>query len=512
MNQLRIRDIKKRLAEITKLEESMSPSADKPKEKPKSAEKDKKPAEAKASDKDDDEEAKKTEKNNSDDEKDEKDGKTTNKDKNESDSEDESNSKASKTENKSDTESKARSVVSKSVKFERGNKEDDVQSKSEHEQENSKGEEQPAEMSPLVIEKNKLMKDLERYQNYGYVETHNEIMEYLEVHDPQKYRLRAKGVQVIPFFMKGKYSLINGTSSKVLSSLSSNDGRSDRDDLESKRMYKEKIVKGKLGKVAISKAKTRNAPMQKGDKIANTLSPTNMKNKLNANLLQQNKTKVSLKPKEEKVGRKITLESLQHMNLKDFNSNGYDEFRPKDIMNDNDILDDDSSVFDYFFPENKAKKVAKVKKTTSNKFVIKKAIIKDPKLMKIPEESIGYVNSDPDIKSKGKKTGVSNAGNLTSRVVQKDSPRKESTRRSAKRSGMTGRKTSKSGTKSKSKSRARNSRSKSQKKGMDQKSKMLNRAAQIDKQRKMDEKTALSKVLKMHDNQMKKGLNVLKKK
>ena len=61
---------------------------------------------------------------------------------------------------------------------------------------------------------------------------------------------------------------------------------------------------------------------------------------------------------------------------------------------------DDSSVFNYFFPENsKAKKTAKMKKTTTttNKFSVRKAVIKDP-LSKVNEEEELYVMNPPILK------------------------------------------------------------------------------------------------------------------
>ena len=38
-----------------------------------------------------------------------------------------------------------------------------------------------------------------------YENVYEELMLYLEVHDPQKFRRKAKGVQVVPFAMKDFY-------------------------------------------------------------------------------------------------------------------------------------------------------------------------------------------------------------------------------------------------------------------------------------------------------------------
>mmetsp|Transcript_25986 Transcript_25986/g.25824 ORF Transcript_25986/g.25824 Transcript_25986/m.25824 type:complete len:125 (-) Transcript_25986:317-691(-) len=117
------------------------------------------------------------------------------------------------------------------------------------------------------------------------------------------------------------------------------------------------------------KLKSRNN-MGSNEGAFNTLSPRALNKKLNpnTNLLKQNKTKMSLLPKPKK-SEKVTLELLQKMNLKEFNSKRDIDFKPKDVLTD-DEGDDDESVFNYFFPDNKKAKL-KVKKTTTNKFSIK---------------------------------------------------------------------------------------------------------------------------------------------
>eukprot|EP00344_Euplotes_crassus_P000408 CAMPEP_0197015860 /NCGR_PEP_ID=MMETSP1380-20130617/75927_1 /TAXON_ID=5936 /ORGANISM="Euplotes crassus, Strain CT5" /LENGTH=57 /DNA_ID=CAMNT_0042442131 /DNA_START=30 /DNA_END=199 /DNA_ORIENTATION=- len=57
---------------------------------------------------------------------------------------------------------------------------------------------------------------------------------------------------------------------------------------------------------------------------------------------------MSLLPKPKK-SEKVTLELLQKMNLKEFNSKRDIDFKPKDVLTD-DEGDDDESVFNYFFP------------------------------------------------------------------------------------------------------------------------------------------------------------------
>ena len=482
MNRERIKDIKKRLEKVKQIEEERESKAtsenkdksekdsesndeeegdDKSEKSEKESEKDdisKKPEEKTENEKE------QTEKKGSDDENSEK-------------SEDESKSKITKITPVSNTESKS-NANTKNVKF--STKDGETSEKGD----SNSDSESEEETDPIKIEKNNLIKDLAKYENYGYKETHDEIMNYLEIDDPSKYRLRAKGVQVVPFMMKGKYGKPRLTNSQQQSySQSSNDGRSDKtENLNQNKRKKKFISKENIERLRKHKAKSRNQVVEKG--VFNTLSPRTMNN---GNLLKQNKTKISLMPKPKQT-QKVTLELLQGMNLKDFNGKRQDDFKPRDIMSDDDTPDMNSSVFNYFFPENKKNK-ARIKKTTTNKFV-KKIVIKDP-LDKIGEEDANTnYNSEHDNKTVVKKGLKSKAGNLTTRGINQS--KGSATRRSIQRGPLTGRKSNKSNGKSKSKSK-KNSYGLPKKKSS-QKSKMMSRAAQIDKQTKMKEKLTLNKV------------------
>lgn len=524
INNLRIKDIKKRLKEIEKLESERDQQSKPKNDKNKEAEKTSNPpsdTEANEGEGKDDKSAKDEKSDNGEKtEKDEKAEKEDNSEKDDSDSDTESKSKTTKNNPVSDNESKPQSTKSKSVKFNNDDPHDSHSERSKHDSakdDKSESNDSTTELDPIQTEKRKLEADLEKYSNYGYNETHNEIMNFLEVHDPQKYRLRAKGVRVIAFFMKGKYgqTRISQTQNNQYSQ-NSNDG----DNLDSKLAKRKKVIdKEKLEKLRQYKVKSRNAAVP--EMKMNTMSPTQMKGgKLQANLLKQNKTKIGLRAKEEKEGPKVTLEILQQMNLKEFNQNAqrYDDFKPKDIMNDGDMMDDDNSVFNYFSPKSNAKK-AKIKKTTTNKFVVKKAVIKEPSLDKVNENDLENYYTD-DAKTGGiLKSRKSKAGNLTSRVSTKDSKQKNSINNS-RRSNSKGRNTARSGKKSASRSKSKaKSKSKSKSKGpadnkskiLSQKEKMLKRAAQIDKQNKKNEAVAMNKVLKMHDQKVASSLKVLTK-
>jgi hypothetical protein len=371
INQERIRGIKKKLRDLEKAEsvseikkESSSKSVDTSKQNEKDEEKilkktnksdaegdDEKDEDKKSekSQKSDNSEAKEQEDNNS--EKEEKSEKSGNEE-----SDEESKSKATKTNLKSETrESKTRSV-----KF---GEESDKSGDSEEESEE--------ETDPIKIEKNNLNKDLKKYLEYTEEQTHNEIMDFLEVHDHQKYRLRAKGVHVIPFFMKGKYSQQRKASSQQGISQGS-EIRISKNSSNVKEIKKKMIYeKEKLERIKQFKLKTRNQQIDKSQKgVFNTMSPSQMDNKLlNANLLQQTKTKVGVKLKEERPNQRVTLEGLQQMHLKDLTQRRFDDLRLKDIVAEDDNLEFESSAFEYFFPDNKKK--GKGKKTTANKFNIK---------------------------------------------------------------------------------------------------------------------------------------------
>ena len=332
-------------------------------------------------------------------------------------------------------------------------------------------------------------------------------MEYLEVHDPQKYRLRARGIVKIPFFMKGKYGLSrNAIAKRNQISQSSTDGDHHSDKLARRKKI---IDKEKLERIRQYKLKSRN----KQGGVAQTMSPNDGKNKLNNSLLKHNKTRIGLKQKEEKESHKVTLEILQQMNLKELNykQRRYDDFKPKDIMTDEDMMEDDNSVFNYFSP--KTIKKAKVKKTTTNKFTAKRAVIKEPDVEKTDEDEEENYYTEGDKKT-GDKSRKSKVGNMTSRAGPMTSAIKGSsnTRRNKIRGALTGRGNKKSMSRSKSKSKKSNKFSPNRKKGVGQKESMLKRAAQIDKINKNRESNKLNKVLKMHDKKMKSGLNVLRRK
>ncbi|CAI2373136.1 unnamed protein product [Moneuplotes crassus] len=525
MNDQRIKDIKKRLMNIEKIEnEQNSKPAETSKEKS-----------GKNSDSEDDasdeekktvkqtEESKETNKEETSGKASEKDegtekpdGKTDKKDSDQdSDEDSDTESKSKITKTNPVTDSKSLNTQSKNVEF--AAKDGETSAKEDRSDSESDSEE---ETNPLKIEKKKLQKELEKYENYGHKEAHDEIMNYLEIHNPEKYRLKAKGVLVVPFFMKGKYGKPTKSLSQQGYSHTSTDGMSERKALDPKLIKKKRIInKEKIERIKQYKLKSRNNMGSEGG-ILNTLSPTSMGKKLNpnANLLKQSKTKVSILPKA-KQSQKVTLESLQNMNLKEFNNKRNDDFKPRDVLTDDDAGDDES-VFNYFFPENKKPK-GKGKKTTTNKFAVKKAIIKEP-IDQIDEEDVNanyYTEQEKPLSKKAK----SKLGNITERGLHNS--KNNETRRSLKKSALTARGSKKSTGKPKSSNKTKppmrgKSKSKSKSKPKygipsrksSQKTKILSRAAQYDKQNKLNEKATLNKMLKLHDAQMQKGYNVLKKK
>jgi len=475
MNQERLYNIKKRLNELEKIEQENQPKKDV------GTKKNEVEGEGKSDAEGDDEDAKSKESDKKD-------------DSDSGDSDDDSPTKKSKTNAQSDSESKIQASNTRSVKFDNDDDDksgDDSQSESEE------------ETDPIKIERKKLQKDLEKYSNYGYNETHAEIMDFLQVHDHTKYRLRAKGVHVIPFFMKGKYPGQKSSSSKH-SNPNGSDIRIKKKDNQSKDLKRKMIYeKEKQERIKQYKKRTRNQPMQGDAKgVFNTMSPGRMQNNINGNLLQQNKANVGIKPRDN-PSQRVTLEALQQMNLKDFNSNKHNDFKVKDILAEDDNLDFESSAFNYFFPDSKKK--LKGKKSTSNKFNVKKAVVKDPMEHVQAEEEPNHYYSEHDKKSM--KKSAKKLGNLTSRISEPSQHKDSSTRRGQVKAPLTHRKSNKSSGRSKSMSKNKGlSRKKSS-----QKSKMLTRAAQIDKKQKLGEKQSMNKVLKMHDNQIKKGMKVLSK-
>jgi hypothetical protein len=390
-----------------------------------------------------------------------------------------------------------------------------------HDNSSSESDKEEEETDPVKIEKKKLITELEKYQNYGYNETHNEIMSYLEVDDPSKYKPRAKGVKHCPFFMIGKYGKSNRFESQLQEAQHEKEEK-EKEERELKELKDKEeetleikkrklIVKKKLEQIRQQKVKSRNLGMPNDGKgVYNTMSPELVKHKFSLkDLFNKNaQTKVP----EKRVTQKVTLDMLQHMNLKEYNINQTDEFKPREVLGDDGYLDDDGSVFNYFFPESKK---LKGKKTTTNKFNIKKARIKSPIIIKEEDATTNYYSEKEKKLDPPKKVSKLNVGNSTSRASAKETKGSNSTRRSMNKGALTNRKSGKTlglgKSKSKSKSKTQSS-SNMLRKQSSQKSKMLARAAQIDKQVKSKEKNTLNRVLKMHDNKLKNSMNVLKKK
>jgi len=62
---------------------------------------------------------------------------------------------------------------------------------------------------PIFIEKQRLDLELEKYTAKTTDDCHEDIMDVLECHDPQKFRKKARGVLVVPFAMKDFYYRIS---------------------------------------------------------------------------------------------------------------------------------------------------------------------------------------------------------------------------------------------------------------------------------------------------------------
>jgi len=93
--------------------------------------------------------------------------------------------------NESDAVSKGQ--TNKSVRFNDGEEHDPAK------------DEKPKNTNPLFLQIEALEQELEMLKTKPYENVYEELMLYLEVHDPQKFRRKAKGVQVVPFAMKDFY-------------------------------------------------------------------------------------------------------------------------------------------------------------------------------------------------------------------------------------------------------------------------------------------------------------------
>ena len=57
-------------------------------------------------------------------------------------------------------------------------------------------------MNPLFIQIENLQNEIELSEKKTFEQSYEEFLQFLEVHDPQLFRRKAKGVRVVPFAMK----------------------------------------------------------------------------------------------------------------------------------------------------------------------------------------------------------------------------------------------------------------------------------------------------------------------
>lgn len=278
---------------------------------------------------------------------------------------------------------------------------------------------------PIFIEKERLEMELQKYTSKTVEDCHDDIMNIIECHDPQKFRRKVKGVLVVPFDMKNyeryhpeiakgekkktrqyftNLQLKNGLPGHVFSvNLGSEFKPSAKHEKRTKLNAAE--IKAKVEEMKIRREHEKLLRERQTEK-----AKRNMEEKQKKELARKVRMKMNTASKQRKVyvdghsqfddgttsvapsvklpldesptGRgsyrvrknlskgldpnegkntKVTLELLQKLHYKDIEQALPDDFKPEKFVTEPEDNDDDDSVFDYFFPGNKKKKPKNVK-------------------------------------------------------------------------------------------------------------------------------------------------------
>ena len=105
--------------------------------------------------------------------------------------------------------------------------------------------------NPISAEKERLEQELKRLTSKTAEDCHEDIMNILELHDPQKYRKKVKGVLVVPFAMKDFYYRIakDDNYSDKRSRLSASEIKAKVDEMKLRREH-EKLIREKQAEKA----------------------------------------------------------------------------------------------------------------------------------------------------------------------------------------------------------------------------------------------------------------------
>lgn len=398
-------------------------------------------------------------------------------------------------------------------------------------------------------------------------------MNILEVHDPQKFRKKAKGVLVVPFAMKDFYYRISKdevAKMKKTTKLSAAQIKNKVEDMKIRReqerymrerqveIAKKKLIdeqNRKLERLRKQKLNTANRQRKvyvdgqsmiddgqssiadggKGQSIKQDESPKPQKGSYR---IRKNLAKGL--PVEEGKNTKVTMELLQKLHYKDIEQSKPDDFKPENYITDPDD-DEDDSVFEYFFPGNKKKKPKKKVKgeNYSEKIMNIKKEYNDYKTVRLNqdvvyEEQESMYKSDKESRNTKSHRSIqpSNPGQskkahrrVESQITLPSKANKELLKNPKMQLSVRGKpgklkalppSTSKkaSGPHT-SRKNLNEPRSKSRDKSpkmhkSNTKSNILGRIAKIEDMRKMKEKQGLDRAMKTHNNQLRKSQKYLK--
>jgi hypothetical protein len=308
--------------------------------------------------------------------------------------------------------------------------------------------------NPILVEKDRLEIELEKYKNKTSEECHEDIMNILEVHDPQKFRKKAKGVQVVPFAMKDFYYRISKDEidkrSKKISKLSAAQIKDKVEEMKIRReqqrhmrerqteITKKKLIEEQNRKLERNrKQKMNTANRQRKvyvdgkSVIDHGYDTVDVRSKETYNKREESpieqkesyrvrKNKSKGLPDEEGKHTKVTMELLNKLHYKDIMQNLPDDFKPEKYITEDDGEDDgEESVFRYFFPgEEKKKPKKKVKgENYSEQIMNMKREINDNNAAKLKQD---VAFEKQELMYKSEKESRNNA--KTNRSIQPSNP------------------------------------------------------------------------------------------
>jgi hypothetical protein len=187
-------------------------------------------------------------------------------------------------------------------------------------------------------EKEKLEEELEEMQSKSKDEIYEDFMRFIEIDDPAKYKRKAKGLR-LAFDVKDTKSRIpivlqeikTKKSFKSTSKLSAAEIKEKMQKMKNQRL--EKKLKQEFSE-KVKYDKNREYLKQIHEKLRHDKLVKPVKNKISYTDIKIRNMGI---PNWEGKNTKVTLDVLKNMHYSDFNINDDDDFKPTDILDENDL-------------------------------------------------------------------------------------------------------------------------------------------------------------------------------